>query len=52
MLAQRSQELRGRYRRGETVGDECPLKKAVAGDEYDIQSGHGSCGQGKPLVRF
>jgi hypothetical protein len=31
MLAQRSQELLGRYRRGESVGDECPLKTALAG---------------------
>jgi hypothetical protein len=30
MLARRSQELLGRYRRGEVVG-ECPLKKALAG---------------------
>ena len=29
MLAQRSQELLGRYRRGEAVGEECPLKKAL-----------------------
>jgi hypothetical protein len=29
MLAQRSQELLERYRRGEPVGDECPLKKAL-----------------------
>lgn len=29
MLAQRSQELLGRYRRGESVGDECPLWKAL-----------------------
>jgi hypothetical protein len=28
MLAQRSQELLGRYRRGEAVGKECPLGKA------------------------
>jgi hypothetical protein len=28
MLAQRSKELLGRYRRGETV-EECPLKKAL-----------------------
>jgi hypothetical protein len=28
MLAQRSKELLDRYRRGETVGEECPLKKA------------------------
>ena len=31
MLAQRSKELLGRYRRGESVGEECPLKKALAG---------------------
>ena len=30
MLAQRSQELLGRYRRGEGVGEECPLKTALA----------------------
>src|ERR1022692_2997320 len=30
MLARRSHELLERYRRGELVGDECPLKKAVA----------------------
>jgi hypothetical protein len=30
LLARRSQELLGRYRRGEAVG-ECPLKKALAG---------------------
>ncbi len=30
MLAQRSHELLGRYRRGEVVGDECPLKRALA----------------------
>ena len=29
MLARRSQELLGRYRRGEPVGGECPLKKAL-----------------------
>jgi hypothetical protein len=29
MLAQRSQELLGRYRRGEAVGEECPLRRAV-----------------------
>ena len=33
MLAQRSKELLGRYRRGESVGEECPLKKALAGGE-------------------
>lgn len=31
MLAQRSQELLGRYRRGEAVGEECPLMKALTG---------------------
>ncbi len=30
MLARRSQELLGRYRRGEAVGDGCPLKQAMA----------------------
>ncbi|MDY0170537.1 MAG: DUF2293 domain-containing protein [Thermoguttaceae bacterium] len=30
MLAQRSQELLGRYRRGEVVGEECLLRRAVA----------------------
>lgn len=30
MLAQRSKELLVRYRRGESVGDECPLRKALA----------------------
>jgi hypothetical protein len=30
MLARRSQELLQRYRRGEMVGDECPLKRALA----------------------
>jgi hypothetical protein len=29
MLAQRSQELLGRYRRGDAVGDECPLKRTL-----------------------
>jgi len=33
MLAQRSQELLSRYRRGEVVGDECPLMKALVGDK-------------------
>jgi hypothetical protein len=32
MLAQRSHELLGRYRRGESVGNECLLRKALAGD--------------------
>jgi hypothetical protein len=29
MLTQRSQELLARYRRGEAVGEECPLKMAL-----------------------
>ncbi len=29
MLAQRSQELLARYRRGEAVGEGCPLKRAL-----------------------
>jgi hypothetical protein len=32
ILAQRSQELLGRYRSGEAVGEDCPLKKALAGN--------------------
>ena len=32
MLARRSHELLDGYRRGETVGDECPLKKALPTD--------------------
>ncbi len=32
MLARRSQELLARYRSGEAVGDDCPLKKALGGD--------------------
>ena len=32
MLAERSHELLDRYRRGEAVGEGCPLKKGVAGD--------------------
>lgn len=31
MLAQRSKEVLGRYRRGESVGQECPLKTALGG---------------------
>jgi hypothetical protein len=31
MLAQRSKELLARSRRGDTVGNECPLKRALAG---------------------
>ena len=30
MLARRSQELVARYRRGEPIGDDCPLKRALA----------------------
>jgi hypothetical protein len=33
LLAQRSQEVLGRYRRGEPVREECPLKTALAGDD-------------------
>ncbi len=33
MLAQRSQELLDRYRRGETVQGECPLQKALSHDD-------------------
>jgi hypothetical protein len=29
MVTQRSQELLSRYRRGEAVGEECPLEKAL-----------------------
>ncbi len=32
MLAQRSQELLGRYRRGEAVGEGCPLRTALGAD--------------------
>lgn len=31
MLARRSQELLGQYRKGEDVWDQCPLKRALAG---------------------
>jgi hypothetical protein len=31
MLVQRSQELLARYRRGESVPEECPLRRALAG---------------------
>jgi len=34
MLARRSHELLERYRRGEPVGEECPLKKALANGPY------------------
>jgi hypothetical protein len=33
MLARRSQELLQRYRRGEPIGAECPLMRALAGDD-------------------
>jgi hypothetical protein len=32
MLARRSQELLGRYRRGETIGEYCPLKRVLLVD--------------------
>ena len=32
LLARRSQELLQRYRRGESVGDDCPLMEALTGD--------------------
>ena len=32
MFAQRSQELLGRYRSGEAVGDDCPLYQALEAD--------------------
>jgi hypothetical protein len=34
MLAQRSNELLARYRQGEEVGEECPLGRALAGDNH------------------
>jgi hypothetical protein len=33
LLAQRSKELLSRYRKGEPVGEECPLNKALSGDK-------------------
>jgi hypothetical protein len=33
MLSRHSQTLLGRYRRGEPVGDECPLRRALANDD-------------------
>jgi hypothetical protein len=33
MLAQRSQEVLARYRRGEAVGEECPLKRALVEEQ-------------------
>ena len=38
MLAQRSQELLSRYRRGDVVGKKCPLKKALS-EIYDEVAG-------------
>jgi hypothetical protein len=38
MLARRSQELLERYRRGDAVGDECPLRKALANERRVDQS--------------
>src|SRR5271163_3208837 len=35
MLARRSHELLNGYRRGETVGEECPLKKALAVEKQE-----------------
>lgn len=32
ILAQRSKELLARYRRGESVGEECPLRMALVGE--------------------
>lgn len=34
MLARRSHELLDGYRRGEAVGEECPLKKALATEQH------------------
>jgi hypothetical protein len=31
LLAQRSKEVLGRYRRGEAAGEECPLRRALLG---------------------
>ena len=39
MLAQRSKELLARYRRGEAVGEGCPLKKALAIPQYAADPG-------------
>lgn len=38
MLARRSKELLERYRRGESVGEKCPLKKALAGSTPQLGS--------------
>jgi hypothetical protein len=37
MLAQRSKELLGRYRRGEPVPEECPLQRAFAGRTHESE---------------
>jgi hypothetical protein len=47
MLARRSQELLERYRRGEPVKEDCPLKKALAGERVVKQTG----GDSGPNVR-
>jgi Uncharacterized conserved protein (DUF2293) len=39
-LAKRSQELLGRYRRGESAPEECPLQKALAVDGRGTASAH------------
>lgn len=39
LLARRSQELLGRYRRGEAVGEECPLRRALPPEGSDTSSG-------------
>jgi hypothetical protein len=39
MLARRSHELLEGYRRGEPVGDDCPLKRALAGGQADGLNG-------------
>jgi hypothetical protein len=41
-LTQRSQELLGAYRRGEPVGEECPLKRALGGQALNSQVRGGS----------
>jgi hypothetical protein len=42
MLAGRSQELLQRYRRGEMVGEECPLKRALEREPFGLDQG--ACG--------
>jgi len=37
MLAGRSNELLARYRRGESIGDDCPLKQALASRDQAIE---------------